>query len=335
MTINATQSTITGCRFSGNVTLANTFTGTFVGNRQTDAAYTFTNNASGSDALVLHHAGGTGYDFINKAKIRNDALGGSVLISGVQGVGDADLAAVPGGTQQVITYGTTLTANRAVTLDDAAVEGDRFIVSRTAAGAFLLTVKRENGYPLTVLLQNEWGEFEYNGSAWVLTAGGGLPGSAKLLSSTTAVGNVGAGEDNLISLATWSGSIGTSVADQNGVPRAVRVKAWGTTANNANPKTVKLVANTSTLLTTALTVSQVGVWEIEAVIHATGDNAQKYYAKLLQGGTTTLVDVENGTLTLTDSAAITYKCTGTVTDGGGGINNDDIVQEGMTVEFLG
>lgn len=54
---------------------------------------------------------------------------------------------------------------------------------------------------------------------------------------------------------------------------------------------------------------------------------------LVQSGTAVIDAVDMGTATQTDTSAITIKCTGTVTDGGGGINNNDIVQEYMRVTY--
>jgi hypothetical protein len=144
--------------------------------------------------------------------------------------------------------------------------------------------------------------------------------------TTAAVGNVGADEDNLITYTLPANTL-------NDTGKGVRITAWGTTANNSNPKTVKLYFG-SAILTTALTVSQVGTWRITADVYRTGSSTQDYSAQLLQGGATTLVDAEGGSLTETDTAAITIKCTGTVTDGGGGINNNDIVQEGLIVQHI-
>jgi hypothetical protein len=145
--------------------------------------------------------------------------------------------------------------------------------------------------------------------------------------NTTAVGNVGGGEDDLM---TYS----LPLNSMNAATKGVRITAWGTTANNSNPKTVILYFGTAAILTTALTVSQAGVWRINAEVLSTGTDIQQYVTQLVQGGTTTLVDAEQGTAAQDDGAAITIKCTGTVTDGGGGINNDDIVQEGIIVEFM-
>jgi hypothetical protein len=51
------------------------------------------------------------------------------------------------------------------------------------------------------------------------------------------------------------------------------------------------------------------------------------------GGGTTQVLTSQGTSTEAYSGSIIVKCTGTVTNGGGGINDNDIVQTGLITEF--
>jgi hypothetical protein len=142
-----------------------------------------------------------------------------------------------------------------------------------------------------------------------------------------AVGNVGAGTDDLQTV-----SFPAKGMCRNG--HGLRISAWGSAANNSNPKTVTLNFGSATISSQALTVSQVGVWSFEAVVLRTGTDAQKYKVVFHQEGTAEIDDVDVGTTTQDDGAAITIKCTGTVTDGGGGINNNDIVQEGLVVELV-
>lgn len=139
--------------------------------------------------------------------------------------------------------------------------------------------------------------------------------------NNTAVGNVGTGEDNLIS---YTLPANTLSADGNGV----RITAWGTGANNGDAKTLKLYFGTAAILTTSLTTSQVDTWRVEATVWRTGSNAQDYESRLNQAGTTSIIDVENGTTTQTDTATITIKLTGEAT------SNNDIINEGLLVEVL-
>lgn len=133
------------------------------------------------------------------------------------------------------------------------------------------------------------------------------------------VGNVGSGEDNLQTVAIAAGRLKAG--------NVVRIVAWGVTANNAAAKTVKLYFGSLAILTKALTTNQAGTWRIVADVTITATDTQEYSAQLLQGGTTTLIEVTNGGHTQDDGAEITVKCTGTASA------DNDIVQHGMIVKI--
>ena len=159
----------------------------------------------------------------------------------------------------------------------------------------------------------------------LFTMGGGV-GTAKTIGlanvNTTPVGNAGAGEDNLITYALPTDSFSAA-------GKGVHITAWGITANNVNAKTVKLYFG-SIILTNSLTASIAGAWRVEADVFSTGTDAQRYISQLVTVGAAgvALNDVETGTLTENDGAAITIKCTGEAVD------NNDIVQQGQIVIFF-
>jgi hypothetical protein len=136
--------------------------------------------------------------------------------------------------------------------------------------------------------------------------------------SSTAVGNVGAGEDDLQTTVIPAKTF-------TATGHTVKIDCYGTAANNANAKTVKLYFGSVAIVSQALTINQVGKWHISAEITRTGSNAQDYVYHLTQTGTTLIHDVGVGTLTQTDTSTITVKCTGTAT------TDNDIVQEYMNV----
>lgn len=159
-------------------------------------------------------------------------------------------------------------------------------------------------------------------------AASGAPFSmgGKLHVNTTQVGNVGAGTDDLMTY-----NLPADVLGSNG--KGVRIKAWGTLANNGNTKTVTLLFGSQTLITKALAgaYGEVYSWEIEAVVLRTGSNTQTNFTKLaytgtVAGGTIPLTGV--GNLTQADTGAIVIKCTGAATA------DNDIVQTGMIIEFI-
>lgn len=153
------------------------------------------------------------------------------------------------------------------------------------------------------------------------TSGASMVGVANV--NTTAVGNVGAGTDDLITYALPANALSANA-------KGIRITVWGTTANNANAKTLTLNFGSTAILTNALTVSIAGVWRIEADVFRTGSGAQTYISQLVTTGTAgvALNDLEQGTSSQTDTAAITIKCTATAT------TDNDIVQNGLIVEFF-
>ena len=207
-------------------------------------------------------------------------------------------------------------------------------VSLTNATTNYVVVARATGAVSTSTATTNWNNTTDYARLYKLTTAGsvvtvvedhragpyGVFAAAQAYVDTTGVGNVGAGEDTLI---TFSMPADTFNADKQGV----RIVAWGTAANNANAKTLKLYFG-SVILTTSLTTNQASTWRITAEVIRTANNAQDYSAQLLQAGTTTIVDIEGGTLTENDGAAITIKCTGDAT------SNDDIRQEGMVITYF-
>ena len=150
------------------------------------------------------------------------------------------------------------------------------------------------------------------------TASTSIIGAANV--NTTAVGNVGAGTDDLITYSLPANALSAAT-------KGVRITAWGTTANNANAKTLTLNFGAATLLTNSLQASIAGVWKIVAEVFKTGASTQDAMASLIASGTNDN-DLEFSTPTETDTGAIVIKCTGAATD------DNDIVQQGLLVEFI-
>lgn len=164
------------------------------------------------------------------------------------------------------------------------------------------------------------------GSGTVIPAGTGS-GTATLTgvlhTNTTSVGNVGTGEDDLMTYSLPANSVVT-----NG--RGIRIKAWGSTAANSNAKRVKIHFGAVVLEGVSLIAGgAAGKWSATATIVRSGSSAQRYSSDFLEnrGGSVTL-NTDCGTLTQTETGAITIKCTGTATA------DNDIVQEGMIVEYI-
>ena len=138
--------------------------------------------------------------------------------------------------------------------------------------------------------------------------------------NTTAVGNVGGGQDDLM---TYSLPANTLSADG----KAIRITAWYSTASNGNTKTITLAFGGTTLTGTISSTfnNQLGI--IRAVIVRTGASAQ-------EAATWDTLNTQFGTLRTTPaetmSGAITIKMTGQ----SGSSATDDVVQRGMIIEVL-
>ena len=142
--------------------------------------------------------------------------------------------------------------------------------------------------------------------------------------NTTAVGNVGAGTDDLMTYSLPANSLSA-----NG--KGVRVTISGRVANNANAKTLTFMFGASTV-NIALRSTLDQAWFAVFHIIRTGANTQ-----IITGDTHTSVAnltttnegaVVDTTATETDSGAITIKCTAV------GVADNDVVQKFMMVEFI-
>ena len=211
------------------------------------------------------------------------------------------------GTAFSVTFDHGATANRIMTVPDVADDTLALLAAAQTLSAKTLSAPVINDAT----------------NASTVDMGGGT-GNATFVGvaniNSTAVGNVGVGEDDLITY-----TLPVSSLNANG--KTIRIRAWGTAANNANAKTVKVYFGTAVILTTALTVSVADSWWVEALVTRTGASTQDAVARLEETGANAM-DMEVSTATQTDTAAIVIKLTGTAT------TDNDIVQEGLLVEFL-
>lgn len=146
----------------------------------------------------------------------------------------------------------------------------------------------------------------------------------KLHVDNDAVGNVGTGEDDLV---TYSLPANTLSQDGNGV----RVTAWGDIAGVSGTKVIKIYFGTQNIGQITIGGSDVHAWRATATVWLTATANQDYESSILESDSAvgfTNTQIANGSTTQDETAAITIKCTGEAT------NDDDIVQEGLLVEFL-
>ncbi len=108
------------------------------------------------------------------------------------------------------------------------------------------------------------------------------------------------------------------------------IEAWGTTAANTNNKTIKLyfggtvIANSTNLIAAPNNIG----WKIRATVMRRGSSSQTYFSEVSGGGHPPFTAA--GTLSATDTAAITVKDTGQ----NGSASANDIVHQGLCIYFL-
>lgn len=136
---------------------------------------------------------------------------------------------------------------------------------------------------------------------------------------TTAVGNVGSGEDDLITY-----TLPANTLDTNG--QIIKITAAGTTASNGNNKTIKLYLGSTELTSASANTPNDQDWCFEAIIIRKGSSSQVSLVKFFSNDSSDdTVDVLQDSEDLTTNLVI--KCTGEAT------SDDDIVQELMVIEW--
>ncbi len=139
---------------------------------------------------------------------------------------------------------------------------------------------------------------------------------------TTAVGNIGVGEDDLM---TYAVTANLMTFDGEGF----QFRASGTIANNANEKRIKVMYGATTILDTGasgMPVSAAMNWVVVGEVIRTGATTQKCNALLSIGQEALITYTGYSTAAETLSNAITFKLTGEATA------DNDIVQETLTVQ---
>lgn len=145
---------------------------------------------------------------------------------------------------------------------------------------------------------------------------------AKVLSiNTTPANNVTTGETDLMTYTLPANTLGT-----NG--QALRITVWGTTAANANTKTLKLkFGATSVTLNPTTTAPNAKDWRATAIVARTGAATQEMITEACVGAVQDSTTRSAPTETLSGSLVI--KVTGQ-----SGTASDDISQKGMLIEQL-
>lgn len=109
--------------------------------------------------------------------------------------------------------------------------------------------------------------------------------------------------------------------------KGLRIRAWGTTATNADNKTMKLYFGSEVIATPTAATSNKG-WMLELDVYKTGASTQVVFGEGQVDTTNVTPLVTTGAET--DTAGIVIKVTGQAGTG----NANDIVAKGLVIEML-
>jgi len=171
--IDGQNTLVIGCRLAQAVTLNAGMSGSFVGNVQTVVG--FTDNTVIGNTLVLHHPPAADFELYGKHKIGVSTPTAEFQLNVLQSMGDVDYAwSVAARSPSFVTAGTSLTANRSMTLSTTGARpGMTLRVIRNGGntgGPWTLAIG-STGKSLSTL---QWCDVFYNGSFWLVTASGTL-----------------------------------------------------------------------------------------------------------------------------------------------------------------
>lgn len=138
------------------------------------------------------------------------------------------------------------------------------------------------------------------------------------------VGNVGAGEDDLITYTLAANSLNVS-------GDFLEIVAFGTLASNSNSKTINFKFGSQTVYATDTNAANGGAWYFKVLIFRDALSTQKIIVTAhsdnttLQNDTAYSANYTTGTQDLTSSQII--KCTAT------GVADNDIIQHAMIIKY--
>jgi hypothetical protein len=139
--------------------------------------------------------------------------------------------------------------------------------------------------------------------------------------NTNAQGNVGAGEDNLLSFILAGDSLTVNGS-------FIEIECFGTFASNANNKRVRLYFGSTVIYDTTSVAANSGSWTIKSRVIRIGSSSQKAISTISSNN----VLIVNGSSYTTPTESLTgnvqIKCTGEA------VANDDIVQEGQVIKLF-
>jgi hypothetical protein len=141
-----------------------------------------------------------------------------------------------------------------------------------------------------------------------------------LAQNLTAVGNVGVGEDDLMTYAVPANALAVS-------NEQIFAIALGSFAANANSKRVRAYFGSDLIFDSGAAAFNAGRWKLEICIYRTGAATQRAFVNWVSSNATLAIDMETSTPARTLSGANTLKVTAEA------VADNDVVQDNMRVEW--
>lgn len=260
---------------------------------------TLTTNAS-TDTVTIAASGGNSF--------------GTVSVSGQSDVvADAapDTLTLAAGSNVTITTnaGTdtvTIAASGGNAFGTVAVSGQSDVVADAAPDT--LTLASGSGITLTTNAGTDTVTIAASGGAFVLNT------------NTTPVGNVGSGEDNLITYSVPANTLDTNA-------QYIHFVMGGTFASSVNNKRIRVKLGSTTLFDTgALVISTAGDWNVEGYIVRTGSATQRCLVEFESNETALAGSADYVDATEDLTTTLVLKATGEATA------DDDVIQKFLIVE---
>lgn len=145
-------------------------------------------------------------------------------------------------------------------------------------------------------------------------------GSSDVQVSTAGVGNVGTGEDDLLTYTLPASALGTD-GDY------IEITGFGTFAANANNKRVRVYFGATAILDTTALPLNGGTWNFRSKVFRTGAATQQTETMWLKSGSGAAILVNIASPTETLSSTVVVKVTGEAT------SNNNIVQRSLVVKW--
>lgn len=245
-----------------------------------------------------------------------DADYGDVTVSSSGTVWTIDNGVVSFSKMQAITDGKLLGASGGTAVEEITVSTGLLLSSNNLSSTI---TQYTDELAQDAVGNNVGAGLTYDDTAGSISATGG---ALVVNVDTTPVGNVGAGEDTLITY-----TVPANTLDTNG--QYLHFVASGIFAASLNTKRVKAYFGSAVLIDTgALAITAAGNWLVDAYIIRTGATTQRCVARFISDETALNAEATYVDATETLSGTIILKCTGTATADNDIVEKFDLLEKG-------